>query len=78
MSYPRGRCPPSDRSILQVAEELGDVKLASKCRINEAYNYIWLGQYGQAKRILLAQVKLDSFSAPLLRYFLRRLSRFMG
>lgn len=41
---------------LKVATALGDLQLAGKCRINVAYNYIWLGQYAQAQRIIHAQV----------------------
>ncbi|CAM9666678.1 unnamed protein product [Scytosiphon promiscuus] len=40
----------------EVATALGDLQLAGKCRINVAYNYIWLGQYGKAERIVDAQV----------------------
>lgn len=32
------------------------MQLAGKCRINVAYNYIWLGQYAEAERIIRAQV----------------------
>lgn len=35
---------------------LGDVQLAGKCRINEAYNYIWMGRYIEARRIIRTQV----------------------
>lgn len=35
---------------------LGDTQLAGKCRINEAYNYIWMGQYIEARRIIRTQV----------------------
>lgn len=41
---------------VKVATALGDMQLAGKCRINEAYNYIWLGQYAQARHIIRAQV----------------------
>lgn len=44
------------RLCLKVATELGDLQLAGKCRINVAYNYIWLGQYAEAQRIIRAQV----------------------
>ncbi|CAB1117137.1 unnamed protein product [Ectocarpus sp. CCAP 1310/34] len=40
----------------EVAEALGDLRLAGKCRVNVAYNYIWLGQYDEAQRIINAQV----------------------
>lgn len=40
----------------KVATAIGDLQLAGKCRINVAYNYIWLGQYAEADRIIRAQV----------------------
>ncbi|CAM9841431.1 unnamed protein product [Ectocarpus sp. 8 AP-2014] len=40
----------------EVATALGDLQLAGKCRVNVAYNYIWLGQYDEAQRIIHAQV----------------------
>ncbi|CAM9434368.1 unnamed protein product [Ectocarpus sp. 12 AP-2014] len=40
----------------EVATALGDLQLAGKCRVNVAYNYIWLGQYDEAQRIINAQV----------------------
>ena len=43
-------------SVQQVAMALGDVQLAGKCRINEAYNYIWMGRYIEARRIIRTQV----------------------
>ncbi|CAN0484781.1 unnamed protein product, partial [Ectocarpus sp. 8 AP-2014] len=36
----------------EVATALGDLQLAGKCRVNVAYNYIWLGQYDEAQRII--------------------------
>lgn len=53
---------------VQVATALGDLQLAGKCRINVAYNYIWLGQYAKAQRIILAQVG-QSQHVGLQRYF---------
>lgn len=49
--------PPMLR-ISQVAAALGNSLLAGKCRINEAYNYIWMGQYAQARRIIRDEVGL--------------------
>lgn len=40
----------------KVAMALGDTQLAGKCRINEAYNYIWMGRYIEARRIIRNQV----------------------
>ncbi|CBJ29841.1 conserved unknown protein [Ectocarpus siliculosus] len=40
----------------EVATALGDLQLAGKCRVNVAYNCIWLGQYDEAQRIIHAQV----------------------
>eukprot|EP00752_Nemacystus_decipiens_P006436 g5797.t2 len=42
--------------LLEVATALGDLQLAGKCRVNVAYNYIWLGQYAEAQRIIRAQI----------------------
>ena len=47
---------PYFRLCVKVATALGDLQLAGKCRINVAYNYIWLGQYAEAQRIIRAQV----------------------
>eukprot|EP00903_Cladosiphon_okamuranus_P012565 g11764.t1 len=41
----------------EVATALGNLQLAGKCRINVAYNYIWLGQYTEAQRMIRAQVR---------------------
>lgn len=54
--------------FFQVATALGDLQLAGKCRINVAYNYIWLGQYAEAQRIIRAQVGHDQ-DVSLRRYF---------
>lgn len=48
--------PPFWILLSKVATALGDLQLAGKCRVNVAYNYIWLGQYDEAQRIIHAQV----------------------
>ncbi|CAM9183765.1 unnamed protein product [Laminaria digitata] len=44
------------RTQSEVAMALGDLQLAGKCRINEAYNYIWMGRYIEARCIIRTQV----------------------
>ncbi|CAM9206233.1 unnamed protein product [Chrysoparadoxa australica] len=41
----------------RVAQELGDKELAGKCTVNEAYSYIWLGEYAKASAILNGVLK---------------------